>query len=159
MTVQCAESAGLPIRQAELCHACAISGACRQGIDDLRFLADGVATGTFVVPPQAVGHTVAHGGWTAWVFDEFLGYAASQLQGWAVTSELAISYRRPVPIGARVTVTVKGEVDGERRRLMGAEMRLAESGVLLAAAEGVWIALPDMAAHYERAVTFASEKD
>jgi acyl-coenzyme A thioesterase PaaI-like protein len=140
------------VREVGLCDECALRGACRHGIDDLRLLPDGTTRGVFVVPKEAVGRAVAHGGWTAWVFDEFLGYTATALRAWAVTSELTIRYHRPVPLGATVVVTASGTLDGERRRLMHGEMRLAETDALMASAEGVWVQLADIEAHYERAV-------
>ncbi|WP_151772352.1 PaaI family thioesterase [Streptomyces abyssomicinicus] len=140
------------VRDVELCERCEVRGACRIGVDDLRILPDGSVRGEFVVPEDAVGRRVAHGGWTAWVFDEFLGYAATALGSWAVTSELTVRYRRPVPIGSRVVVTAHGTLAGERRRVMRGEMRSADTGAVLAGAEGVWVELADVDGHYARAV-------
>ncbi|GAA3649262.1 PaaI family thioesterase [Nocardioides ginsengisoli] len=139
------------VREFELCEACEIVGSCRQGIDDLRRQADGTVRGEIVVPSAVAGRAVAHGGWTAWVFDELLGYTANSLRGFSVTAELAVKYRRPVPLGARVVLTASGRMDGERRRLMRGEMRCVDTGGLLASAEGVWIELADADAHYARA--------
>ncbi|MFE6903568.1 PaaI family thioesterase [Streptomyces sp. NPDC057717] len=146
------------VRDVELCQQCEARGTCRVGVNDLRVLSDGTVRGEFVVPKDAVGRTVAHGGWTAWVFDEFLGYAATALSSWAVTSELTVRYRRPVPIGTRVVVTAHGTLAGEQRRLMRGEMRLAGTETVLASAEGIWVELADVDGHYDRAVGCLAER-
>ena len=143
-------------RDVDLCHPCAQEGRCRIGVDDFRIVEPGTVVGEFRVPPEAMGREVAHGGWTAWVFDEFLGYCAETMGDWAVTSRLTLDYRRPVPIGADVVVTAHGTRASERHLDMTGEMRLASSGALLATATGLWIALPDAQQHYERALAWAA---
>jgi acyl-coenzyme A thioesterase PaaI-like protein len=145
-------------RDVPLCQQCLGRGSCRVGVDDLRVQDDGGVHGELVVPDDAVGLHVAHGGWTAWVFDEFLGYAATALGGWAVTSSLTIDYRRPVPIGTRVAVTAGGVAVGNRRLRMHGEMRAMGSGALLATADGIWVELADAEGHYERATRSGSAR-
>ncbi len=145
-----------PRRDARLCNTCLAGGHCRIGIDDLRFVA-GATYGEMAVPDGVEGHVVAHGGWTAWVFDEFLGTVPQANGVWAVTTELSIRYLRPVPIGARVSVRAWTEsTAGARWRLRG-EMRLLSPDTLLASAAGEWAVLPDADAFYARARAWSQE--
>lgn len=150
------ETAVSPRRDVDLCQACERSGTCGVGITDLRVLDDGSVAGEFVVPDHARGMRVAHGGWTSWVFDEFLGLAATAQGVWAVTSQLQIDFRRPVPIGATVVVTARCASIAGRRMQMTGGMRLATTNAVLAEATGVWVRLPDADAHYARAAEWAA---
>jgi acyl-coenzyme A thioesterase PaaI-like protein len=138
-------------RNAPLCDSCAEARVCRMGIGDLSILPDRRAYGELVVPAEVQGHVVAHGGWTAWVFDEFLGYLSNALGPWSVTRELSVSYVRPVPVGSRVAVTAWLSGSSGSRREMRGEMRLLQKDTLLASAVGQWVVLPDAERHYTRA--------
>lgn len=76
---------------------------------------------------------ITHGGIISALLDEICAQACmcSGLQ--VVTSELKIRFREAIPSGSTVTVT--GEVIGERRRLVDAKGRIELDGKLMAEAE------------------------
>jgi len=114
---------------------CFVCGEENEGGLRLRFeTADGRATTCCVVADQHQGYAgVSHGGIVAALLDEVMVYAAVSLGHWAATAELSVRYHRPVPTGRSLTVV--GEVTGQRRRVVEcrAEIR-SEAGELLASA-------------------------
>lgn len=76
---------------------------------------------------------ITHGGIISALLDEICAQACicSGLQ--VVTSELKIRFREPIPSGS--TVTVIGEVIGERRRLVDAKGKIELNGKLVAEAD------------------------
>ena len=144
-------------RGVALCETCTPKAACKLGVSDLRLTPEGTVLGRFVVPDDARGHVVAHGGWVAWVFDEALGLLPHRDDEWAVTTSLSIRYIRPVPIGAVIEVrSWLDDSDGDLRMLRG-DMRLAGTDTVLAAASGRWLVLHDPDRHYDRARDWARE--
>src|SRR4051794_38020650 len=90
-------------RSPVLCLGCADIGACRLGVIEQARVADAVEVGVRArVQPPAVhegGPGVAHGGWTAAVFDEVLAQVLVFSNVLAVTRQLNVTYRKPVPMG------------------------------------------------------------
>lgn len=86
---------------------------------------------------------VLHGGIVAAVLDETIGRVAFLHDRWVQTAKLGLRFVKPAPLGARLRAT--GELVRDARRLM--EMRgalvVAETGELLAEAEGTFVRLPD----------------
>ena len=83
------------------------------------------------------GHV--HGGWVAATFDELLGVTQTLSGRAGVTGSLAVRYRRPVPLGQRVTLRGWIErVHGRRIQTRG-ELRAGEE--LCAEGEAVFVAL------------------
>lgn len=76
---------------------------------------------------------IAHGGVLAALLDETCIYAAMGLGGQAVTAELQVRYRKPVPCGCEITLF--GEVLSHRRRIVRVRARLVVSGDICAEAE------------------------
>lgn len=87
------------------------------------------------------GH--AHGGVIAALLDEAAGWACSTQEGsLLLTAELKVSYRRPVPGGAQITV--RGWVSGRKGKAwVGASRIEDQQGTVLATAEGLFVAVPD----------------
>jgi acyl-coenzyme A thioesterase PaaI-like protein len=76
-----------------------------------------------------------HGGVISLIFDELLGWNAVYLGYDAVTARMEVRYRRPVPLGSRVTF--QGTVEKESKRIL--EMRThayLEDGSLAAEGRG-----------------------
>lgn len=76
-----------------------------------------------------------HGGVIGLIFDELLGWNAVYLGYDAVTARMEVRYRRPIPLGSRVTF--QGTVEKESRRIL--EMRThayLEDGSLAAEGRG-----------------------
>jgi acyl-coenzyme A thioesterase PaaI-like protein len=82
----------------------------------------------------------AHGGITAAVFDDVMGYALLLNRTPAFTGRLTINYLAPVPIGPELTVRSRLRSRNGRKLWIDAEMHLGEH--LVAEAEGLFIAVP-----------------
>ena len=123
-----------------LCGACRRLGACRLGLGREELQADGsVHTDLVCGPENEGGPDVAHGGWTAGVFDEVLGHVPVLHGELAVTGQLSVSYVKPVPVG-RPRPARAGTVRREGHRwYIAGEMTLASTGVVLARGEAVMV--------------------
>ena len=82
-----------------LCAGCVPLGRCQFGIRSYQMGTDGVARArVWVDASMAGGPRVAHGGWTASIFDEVLGQVPGSHGVLAVTKTLTVDYTRPVPV-------------------------------------------------------------
>jgi acyl-coenzyme A thioesterase PaaI-like protein len=141
-----------------LCFGCRDLGRCRLGLTGERLLGDGTVEIDLRCPrDQEGGPAVAHGGWTAAVMDEALGHLPILNGQFAVTAELSIRYRRPVPVER--PLRARSWVDrreGSRWYLSG-ELLLAPGGSVLAEASGVFVVRDP--AHFARHEQWLSEQD
>ena len=85
---------------------------------------------------------IAHGGIVATILDEVMGWALAAADAWGYTAKMAIEYKRPVPVGARIRG--EGWLVERRKRLLTMTARLldVETGVVLATAEALYVAAP-----------------
>lgn len=85
---------------------------------------------------------VMHGGLVTALLDETIGRSAFLHNMWVVTAKLELRFRKPVPIGQKITVL--GWVTRVRGRLLEAqgEVRL-EDGSVAVEANGLYIELPE----------------
>jgi acyl-coenzyme A thioesterase PaaI-like protein len=92
-------------------------------------------------PTDMGGPGIAHGGWTAAVFDDVLGRLGLGLGELAVTASLSVQYLKPVPI--EQDLIVQGRVVSRRgtRRMVTGELRVAGADEVLATAEAVLVAV------------------
>jgi acyl-coenzyme A thioesterase PaaI-like protein len=88
---------------------------------------------------------VLHGGIITAVLDETIGRVAFLHDRWVQTAKLTIRFVKPAPLGRLLRAT--GELVTDRRRLMNMRGKLviAETGELLAEAEGTFVPLGDAA--------------
>jgi uncharacterized protein (TIGR00369 family) len=103
---------------------------------------EGRVVGRFTPEEQHQGYPgTMHGGILTALLDETLGRVAVAAGRWMVTAQLAIRFRRPVPIGE--TLTVVGEAVSWNRRTLEArgEIRLA-NGQMGAEATGTFVEIP-----------------
>ena len=123
-----------------LCGACRRLGLCRLGITSKEVDDDGRGRATLQSPDSVEGAPgVAHGGWTAGVFNEIMGHLPLWRDVVAMTASLQVEYVRPVPIKrALLGYANVVDQDGEKWRISG-ELQLASTAEVLARAEGVWI--------------------
>ena len=86
----------------------------------------------------------AHGGVTAAIFDDVMGYVLVLLRIPAYTGRLAVTYRAPVPVGERLQVRARLRERAGRKLWMEAEMTLlaAHEPRVIGEAEGLFIAIP-----------------
>ena len=129
-----------PASPVALCGACRRLGACRLGLGREELQPDGsVHTDLICGPENEGGPEVAHGGWTAGVFDEVLGHVPLLNGELAVTGQLSVTYVKPVPVGRPLHArawTVRRE--GHRWYVAG-ELTLAGTGSVLGRGEAVMV--------------------
>ena len=147
-----------PASPVALCGACRRLGSCRLGLGREELQPDGsVHTDLVCGPENEGGPDVAHGGWTAGVFDEVLGHVPVLNGELAVTGQLSVTYVKPVPVGRPLHArawTVRRE--GHRWYVAG-EMTLASTGAVLARGEAVMV-LRDLG-HFARHQEWLAQQD
>jgi acyl-coenzyme A thioesterase PaaI-like protein len=95
--------------------------------------------GSFVLGPNyAGGAGFAHGGIIAVVLDEAMGKLSRLADEQAVTAEMSVEYKKPVPIDKPIHVEGWQEEEKGRNRFRVAEIRDAE-GNLLARGKGRFV--------------------
>jgi acyl-coenzyme A thioesterase PaaI-like protein len=123
-----------------VCVACRRSGQCRLGLRGERLESDGRTTTDLMCSREHEGGPgVAHGSWTAGVFDEVMGRLPT-LHGVAVvTGTLTVRFLKPVPI--ELPLFAETRVTGREgsRWFLTASLHLTSSGVELATGEGVMV--------------------
>ena len=133
-------------------HACFGCGRLNPYGLHLDFVADGEGVRADFVPGRLregwIG--VLHGGLTATLLDEALSWALFRHDIWAVTARLTIAYRRPIPVGA--PLTVHGWSVRDRGRVIEAAGELRDAaGTVLAEATGTFVRVrPAVQAEMER---------
>jgi acyl-coenzyme A thioesterase PaaI-like protein len=85
---------------------------------------------------------VMHGGLVTALLDEILGRTAIAMDLWCMTAELAVRFKKPVPVGA--PLKLQGKITKRNGRLLEgrSELRLAD-GTLAAEARGTYLKIPD----------------
>ena len=95
----------------------------------------------------AGGAGFAHGGIIAVVLDEAMGKLSKLTEEHAVTAELNIEYRKPVPVGREILVEGWQEEEKGRNRFRVGEIRDTQ-GNLLARGTGRFVTIDEK--HFER---------
>jgi len=99
------------------------------------------ATGEFTLGARfAGGAGFAHGGIIAVLLDEAMGKISKLSDERAVTAELSIEYRKPVPVDAQIVVSGWQEDEKGRNRFRVAEIHDAQ-GVLLVRGRGRFVVI------------------
>lgn len=130
-----------PGRQ-RLCVGCGYGNPHSLGLTFVFNTAEGSVT-TYLVPDVRVqgADTWMHGGMAALLMDEIMGKTLSQHGlGGAPTARLTVQYRRPVLLNRAVRITASLRSLEGRKRLLKAEIFSDADGVLLAEAEGLFVA-------------------
>jgi acyl-coenzyme A thioesterase PaaI-like protein len=83
----------------------------------------------------------AHGGIVAAVFDDTMGFVLSMLRQPAFTGRLTVTYRAPTPVNEHLEFRARLVHRDGRKLTIGAEATSA-SGIVVAEAEGLFIAIP-----------------
>ena len=99
---------------------------------------DGTTRGTVTFPLPFEGPPgCVHGGFVALFFDQVLGQHNMAVDASGMTGRLGIEYRRPTPLGRRLSFEVEGgRVDPRKTVTRG---RLLDGDEVLALAEGVFV--------------------
>ena len=88
---------------------------------------------------------VLHGGIISAVLDETIGRVAFLHDRWVQTGKLSLRFRKPTPLGR--AIEARGRLTRNHHRLMemAGELRLVDTGEVLAEATGTFVPLPDAA--------------
>lgn len=99
------------------------------------------ASGKFLLGPRfAGGAGFAHGGIIAVLLDEAMGKISKLSEERAVTAELTIEFRKPVPVDAEILVSGWQEEEKGRNRFRAGEIHDA-AGNLLARGRGRFVVI------------------
>jgi acyl-coenzyme A thioesterase PaaI-like protein len=140
-----------------LCGACRRSGWCRLGLTTERLGRDGVVrTNLTCSAHNEGGPHVAHGGWTASVFDEVLGHVPLLHGVMAVTAQLHVTFVKPVPVDRPLEAQAWVERREGSRWYVDGELRLSSSGAVLGRATGVFVERDP--GHFERHERWLSQQ-
>ena len=123
-----------------LCHGCAAAGECRFGLRHVRLHDDGAVHADVVCSTAFEGAPgMAHGGWIAAVLDEITGFLTILQAGFAVTANLRVDFKRPVPLDEMLALIAREESSIDGRWHVRGELRHASSDALLASADAVYV--------------------
>jgi uncharacterized protein (TIGR00369 family) len=94
---------------------------------------------------------IAHGGIVATLLDEAMAWATASREMFGFTARMTIEYRRPVPVG--VPIRVEGRIVDAKRRIIRTEGSIVDraTDIVLAHADGVYVAAPEERAREMRA--------
>lgn len=100
------------------------------------------ATARFISRREHSGFDdTVHGGIIATLIDEAMGWAIFHKGVWGVTGKLAITFRRPVPVG--IELVVNGTITKETRRAIETHGEVHDAaGTLLAEGEALFLVMP-----------------
>ena len=122
----------------EGCFACGRQNPRGLAIDGFAF--DGArTTAEFQPDPEHRGlASTLHGGLTATALDEIMVWAGILAEGvLSVTGTMELKYRKPVPLGARLSLT--GEVLERRGRRLNLSGRMHDGDTVLAQSTGLYL--------------------
>jgi uncharacterized protein (TIGR00369 family) len=141
-----------------LCGGCAVSGRCQFGVTAYELDRDGVARArVWADEAMAGGPGVAHGGWTAAIFDEVLGKLPNLHGVLAVTKTLTVDYTRPLPVGRWLLGEARVDSRADGAWQISGVLTLESTGAVLARAHGVW--LERTGQHFERHREWLRDQD
>ncbi|PXY17445.1 hypothetical protein BAY59_34410 [Prauserella coralliicola] len=144
---------------ASLCAGCRQAGRCRLGIEAVETRDDGSVVGRFRLGAEHEGAGgVAHGGSVMAAFDEVCGVVPWSASVLAVTADMQVSFRRPVPIEHDLDIRAWSENRDERGWwTIAAELLLPGPNMVLATARGRFVER-DPERHYARFHQWLSER-
>lgn len=131
-----------------LCGGCKGLGRCRLGIGEFSFDEMTMRAPVICRSVYHAGPGVAHGGWTAAMFDDAIGRSLGQRGAKTVTASLTVDFLKPVPVDEPLVVEVTVESHVGRRWEMTSLLRLAAGEAPLARAKGLWLERRE--GHFER---------
>jgi acyl-coenzyme A thioesterase PaaI-like protein len=141
-----------------LCRACERLGHCRLGLGREELGSDGVVRTTLVCSAEHEGGPgVAHGGWTAAMFDEVTGHVPLLSGQLSVTGTMRVRYVKPVPIERPLHARAWVASKQARTWHVEGELTLASTGALLGRAEAVMVLRDE--GHFERHRAWLAEQD
>lgn len=98
-----------------------------------------------------------HGGIQATLMDEIGGwYVSRKLQTSAMTTQLNVKYRKPVPTGEEHTLEIRARFQERKRNFLTLAVTLSVGGVICSSAEATYYCFPERIAreefHFEECV-------
>jgi len=141
----------LETQPANRCFGCGGDNAAgMQLVFDLDFDAKRIRGRFAIGENYAGGAGFAHGGIIAVVLDEAMGKLSKLTEERAVTAEMNIEYRKPIPVGREIVVEGWQEQEKGRNRFRVGEIRDTQ-GNLLARGTGRFVVIDEK--HFERVRT------
>lgn len=141
-----------------LCRACERRGDCRLGLGREELQPDGSVETTLTCSAEHEGGPdVAHGGWTAAMFDEVTGHVPLLNGQLSVTGTMRVTYVKPVPIERPLRARAWIAAKEARRWFVEGELTLESTGAVLGRAEAIMV-LRDPS-HFERHRRWLAEQD
>lgn len=131
-----------------LCGSCRAHGRCRLGVGPIALTDDTALASVVCATTFHAGPRVAHGGWTAAVFDDVMGRSLGQRGIAAVTATLTTDFLKPVPVEEPLAILVSIDAHEARRWMLSATLSLVGDTTPLARAHGVW--MERRSDHFER---------
>ncbi len=130
----------MPELPVPLCRGCRGQGFCRFGVGGFSASGEDGANASVRCPASyEAGPGIAHGGWTAAMFDDVLGRFLAHRGIAAVTGSLSVDFLRPVPIEENLIASVRIASRAGRRWHLEGSLRLAGAEGDLARATGLWV--------------------
>lgn len=127
------------------------------GLGREELLADGSVETTLICTAEHAGcPRVAHGGWTAAMFDEVTGHVPLLNGQLSVTGTMRVAYVKPVPIERPRRGRAWATNKDEKRWYIEGELTLAATGALLGRAEAVMVLRDPV--HFERHRSWLAEQ-
>ena len=81
---------------------------------------------------------IAHGGIVSTILDEVMAWSLAATDNWGVTARMTVTFKQPVPIGARIRA--EGWIVANRRRVIQTAARIVDAdGAALALAEATYV--------------------
>lgn len=132
-----------------LCFGCRMLNRCRLGLLREELQPDGTVVSEIECPAEHEGGPqVAHGGWTAGIFDELVGHTLLLHDEFVVTGTLEIVFTKPVPVSHPLIGRARVVSREGRRVYVSAELTLASNGAVLGTAKAIMVRRPSD--HFER---------
>ncbi|HEX3671760.1 MAG TPA: PaaI family thioesterase [Candidatus Cybelea sp.] len=121
------------------CFACGPDNAIGMHLHFDRALdGEGVVARTELASVYQGWRGIAHGGIVMALLDEAMAHAAGFAGHRGVTASVSVRFKKPVPLEA--PIVVRGRVTWQRRRVVGVEATILDSGGdVLARAEGSFV--------------------
>jgi len=137
-----------PHMSSDLCGGCRARARCRLGLTSWESSDAGVLARGSCPESWSGGPRIAHGGWTAAVFDDVVGRTVRAGGERAVTACLTVDFVLPVPVEHEVVVRARVRPGEGRRRSVKAVLELAGTGEVLGRATATMVVVDDR--HYDR---------
>ncbi len=122
----------------DYCFACGKDNPIGLRLSDFRFEGEDLVVDFVPLQEHQGWHDIVHGGIVATVLDEIMTWRVIRTEGEAVTAEMSVRLRKPLPV--KVPTQARGRIASRKRKLVAAEAELVgEDGSIYATARGKYV--------------------